>query len=114
MKKKNVTVPLPLIIDSNLSSSAKVVYVVLKSFPPTAAGQPFAARPQPFASKTSESAVVAAHQEIARRSRLSANTIVKALRKLEAAGWIVRERRLGAANRYVFSEPTAGGGSAFD
>lgn len=103
MKKKNVTVPLPLIIDSNLSSSAKVVYVVLKSFPPTAAVQPFAARPQPFAPKTREPAVVAAHQEIASRSGLSQNTIVKALQKLEAAGWIVPERRIGSANRYVFS-----------
>jgi DNA-binding MarR family transcriptional regulator len=93
MSRKSVTISLTLITDPNLSTTAKVIYAVLKSFQSGKSGS------------LSAPSVIASHKEITNRSNLSQNTVVKCLNKLESVGWITRERTAGLPNTYVFTTP---------
>ncbi len=94
-KRQNITLPLDLVLDAKFSSNAKVVYAVLKTFPKDKAQADSLAYP----------GVTVTHREIIGRSHLSHHTVVKALTRLELAGWIIQERSLGSANRYYFTAP---------
>ena len=93
MSRKSITIPLIFITDHNLSTAAKVIYVVLKSFQISKPDILFAP------------SVIASHKEITERSNLSQNTVVRGLNKLESAGWIARQRTAGLPTGYVFTTP---------
>lgn len=93
MNIKNISVPLMLVLDEDVSSAATVIYLVLKTFKTdksVGGGQP---------------AVIAAHKELMRKSSLSQKTVVKALDNLEATGWIERQPNSGHPNKYIFTAP---------
>ena len=95
MKTKiNVIIPVRLVISDDLSLAAKTVYAVLKTFQK---GKTAAHLNPP---------VVVTHGEIAERSHLSKNTVMKALNQLKINGWIDWETNLGSANRYIFITPS--------
>ncbi len=91
MSKKNLILPLALVTDDNLSTAAKVIYGVVKSF------QKGKTLPH------NNTSVIVTHAEIIERSNLSKQTVVKALNLLEANNWIEQQRNLGSANRYIFT-----------
>lgn len=92
MKTKiNVIIPIGIVTSSELSLAAKTVYAVLKTFQK--------GKTLPHLNPS----VVVTHGEIAERSHLSKNTVQKALKQLERTGWIGLERRMGSANRYLFT-----------
>jgi len=93
MSRKSVTIPLTFVTDPNLSTAAKVIYAVLKSFKSGKSGSLVAP------------SIIASHKEIIDRSNLSQKTVVKGLNKLESAGWIARQRTEGLPNRYIFTTP---------
>ena len=94
MKTKNhVILPLAIVISDDLSPAAKTVYAVLKSF------QKGKTTPQ------NNSSVIITQAEIVERCHLSKVTVMKALNQLAKAGWIERERNIGSANRYIFTNP---------
>lgn len=95
MSRKRLTIglPLDLILDVEISSNAKIVYAVLKSFliGKLKPGQ------KPF--------VVVARREIMDKSGLSLHTVTKSIAALTRAGWIRPEKIWGSANRYFFTSP---------
>lgn len=93
--KTTVILPLALILNADLSTSAKVIYAILKSF------QTGQARPSGNVS------VVVTHAELIESSYLSKKTVTKALNQLENAGWIEQQRNSGSANKYIFTMPAA-------
>ncbi len=93
MSRKNVSIPLNLITGDNLSTAAKVIYAVLKTFQ--------TGRIMPYANDS----VVVTHNQIIKRSSLSKHTVIKALNLLEATGWIEREVNSGFASEYIFTIP---------
>ncbi len=90
MSRKNISLPLTLVIDDNLSTAAKVIYAVLKTFQTPKTNSPLNAW------------VIVTHNELMHRSNLSKHTIVKALNLLTATGWIQKQRNAGSANTYIF------------
>ncbi len=95
MSRKNLTISLSLVVDASLSPTAKVIYLVLKSF------QKGKADNLPAAS------IIVTHRQIIERSGFSHTTVVKALNNLESAGWVRRRRNSGSANKYIFTTPAA-------
>jgi DNA-binding MarR family transcriptional regulator len=91
--KTKVILPLAIVVNEDLSPSAKVIYAILKSF------QKGKTVPN------NDSSIIVTHTEIIERSHLSKKTVTKALKQLEEQGWIERERNLGSANRYIFTIP---------
>jgi DNA-binding MarR family transcriptional regulator len=90
--KTHVLIPLAVITSDELSLAAKSIYAVLKSF------QTGKTLPH------NNSPVIVTHGEIAERSHLSKNTVMKALNQLEKSGWIEQERNIGSANKYIFPQ----------
>lgn len=88
-----MTLPLDLILDGEISSNAKIIYAVLKSF---SKGK---------VKTGSAPAVTVTHREITKTSNLSGHTVVKSLTRLEQAGWIAQQRSAGSANQYIFTNP---------
>lgn len=78
-------------LDTKILSNAKVVYAVLESVPKVATRY--------------GSAVFITHREISEKSGLSHHTVVKALTRLERAGWLAQARSAGSANTYIFTTP---------
>lgn len=84
-KKTIITIPFQLAVDTNLSSAAKAIYLVLKSF------------------QKGNQKLNLSHREIIERSKLSHLTVTKALKNLEEMEWILIERNLGSPNTYSFT-----------
>ncbi len=95
--------PADLILDVCIFANAKIVYALLKTFP-TNIVKTDSPSSSPSSSATAASVTVT-HGAITERSGLSRHTVVKSLNRLEAAGWIIRERSLGSANTYFFTAP---------
>jgi hypothetical protein len=74
MSRKNISLPLTLVIDDNLTMAAKVIYAVLNTFQ------------TPRTISPSDASIIVTHNEIRQRSNLSKYTIVKALNLLTATG----------------------------
>lgn len=83
-----------LVMDGDLASAAKVIYMVLKTFP------------KDKSAPDGKFAVIAAHKELMRKSGLSQKTVVKGLSNLEAAGWIEQQSNSGHPNKYIFTAPS--------
>lgn len=97
-KRKNITLPAELILDARLLPNAKMVYAVLLTFPKD--------KPRGGSSAVrSASSVTAMHREIIEASGLSVHTVIKSLNRLDACGWLRRERNAGFPNRYFFRTP---------
>lgn len=94
--------PADLILDVRIFANAKIVYALLKTFP---ANKVKADLPSSHHFAAAATSVTVTHGSITQRSGLSRHTIVKSLNRLEAAGWIIRERSLGSANTYFFTAP---------
>ncbi len=94
--------PADLILDVRIFANAKIVYAVLETFP---ANKVKADSPPSPSSTSTATSVTVTHSAIIERSGLSHHTVVKSLNRLEAAGWIIRERSLGSANTYFFTAP---------
>jgi DNA-binding MarR family transcriptional regulator len=93
MNRKNITIPLALVINPELSTAAKVIYAILKTF-------------QTDKNATNlDSSVIVTHGEIIERSNLSKHTVTKALNLLASNGWIEWRQNAGAANQYTFTTP---------
>ena len=91
--KTHVIIPVALVVNGNLSPTAKTVYAVLKTFQ---TGKT-AAHLNP--------SIVVTHAEITGRSNLSKTTVTKALNQLKANGWIEWKTNSGSANTYIFVNP---------
>lgn len=95
--------PADLIFDVRIFANAKIVYAVLETFPTNKVkADSTSSSPSSPADGTS---VTVTHGAIVERTGLSHHTVVKSLNRLEAAGWIIRERSLGSANTYFFTAP---------
>ena len=101
-KRQNITLPADLILDVRIFANAKIVYALLKTFPTNIVKADLPSSHHFAAAATS---VTITHGAVIERSGLSRHTIVKSLNRLEAAGWIFRERSLGSANTYFFTAP---------
>ncbi len=91
-------------LDVSIFANAKIVYAVLKTFPKNKVKADSPSFLSSAANAQSVSVTVT-HGAIIERSGLSRHTVVKSLNRLETAGWIIQERRLGSANRYFFTTP---------
>ncbi len=92
-KRLTINLPLDLILDVEISSNAKIVYAVLKSFP--------VGKPKPGQKQFG----VIARRDIMEKSGLALHTVTKAIAALKHAGWIYSEKIQGSANRYFFTTP---------
>lgn len=92
-KRLLITLPLDLLLDVEISSNAKIVYAVLRSF--------LVGKHKPG----HKLFVRVAKREIVEKSGLSLHTVTKSITILKRAGWIRAEKIWGAANRYFFTAP---------
>jgi len=84
-KKTIITIPNQLALDAHLSSAAKAIYLVLKSF------------------QRGHQKLILTHKDIIERSNLSHLTVIKALKNLEERNWISIIRNSGSPNSYSFN-----------
>ncbi len=89
MRHNTIGIPIPCLFDPTVSTTAKVIYLVLKSFP------------KDKSSTSNEKIVTVSHSEIIGKSGLSQKTVVKALKNLESTGWIQKINEMGRKNKYI-------------
>ena len=92
-KRTTINLPLELLLDTGISSNAKIVYIVMKSF--------LVGKPKPG----QKIFVVVTRREMIDKSGLSLHTVTKSIAALKRAGWICPENIWGSANRYFFTSP---------
>ena len=92
-KRSIIILPLDLILDRKVSSNAKIVYAVLKSFS--------VEKPKPG----NRLFVRVAQRDVMEKCGLSRHTVTKALKALKRAGWVRPEKIWGSANEYAFTSP---------
>lgn len=103
-KRQNITLPADLILDIRISANAKIVYAILKTLPKNKVETDSPSFPT-AAANAGAVPVTVTHGATIERCGLSRHTVVKSLNRLETAGWIIKERSLGSANRYYLTAP---------